>query len=101
MEWKVFSLTEVDGISGYQMTGYMDGYRGNPDHDLDDLFIPSSDFYWMTNLYEAYSNKIRYYKSLEDSSSHILERLLSIEIKNVELYNKIYAIKEFNGELDE
>lgn len=97
MEWQLsrsFSK-HSDGYDGYQFTGYMDGYTGDPDYDLERFSTLSiSDVY---DLRRIFAEKYDYYSAIEEPDERILRRVdraLEMRTKCDEL---VTCIEELDG----
>lgn len=100
MEWQVsksYSVA-VDGYDGYELTGFMDGYRGMEEYDIDSMFVPVHDVARIMEGYDICTEKIAHYTSLESPTEKIEGRLAETRRKHVDYFNMMYAIREFEGE---
>lgn len=97
MEWQLSkSFTrEIDGYDGYGFTGFMDGYVGNMDYDLDYFVTLSiSDVYTMRR---TSAEKLEYYSAIEEPDDKTTRRIARLT-ENLTKYNEIVvAVEEMDG----
>lgn len=91
MEWKIHKILkkETDGINGYELIGYMDGYFGNSDYSLEEFFIPTKSINKTKNALE--------YKVEKYSKKNDIEKMEKA-IETLRSFNEIISCIEESKE---
>jgi hypothetical protein len=98
MEWlisKNFCL-ETNGYNGYMLNGFLDGYCGDLEYNVQTLTIKTNDIPKLKHIYEIFTIKLKNYQSMEPNNK-VTNRIKELQEK-ISLYSGILLIiGEKNG----